>query len=64
MTSKDYNWQLKGSRRILKELLFWAAGIWLFIYCWNIISARTIWPFVYDGAEQGSKLLMRIFPPN
>jgi phosphonate transport system permease protein len=64
MTSKDYNWQLKGSRRILKELLFWAAGIWLFIYCWNIISARTMWPFVYDGAEQAGNLIMRMFPPN
>jgi len=64
MSKKNYNWQLKSTLRILKEILFWAAGIWLFIYCWNIISARTIWPFVYDGAEQGSKLLMRMFPPN
>ncbi len=64
MFNNDYDWQLKGSRRVIKELLFWAAGIWLFIYCWNIISARTMWPFVYDGAEQASKLLMRMFPPN
>ncbi|MGM0415038.1 MAG: phosphonate ABC transporter, permease protein PhnE [Bacillota bacterium] len=64
MSSNDYNWQLKGISRVLKELLFWAAGIWLFIYCWNILSARTMWPFVYDGAEQASKLLFRMFPPN
>src|SRR6056297_3227171 len=64
MFNDDYDWQLKGSFRVIKELLFWAAGIWLFIYCWNIISARTMWPFVYDGAEQASKLLMRMFPPN
>lgn len=64
MTNNNYNWQLKGSLRVLKELLIWLAGIWLFIYCWNILSARTMWPFVYDGAEQVSKLLIRMFPPN
>ncbi|MFW5873586.1 MAG: phosphonate ABC transporter, permease protein PhnE [Halanaerobium sp.] len=64
MPNNNYNWKLKGSIRVLKNLLFWAAGIWLFIYCWNIISARTMWPFVYDGAEQASKLLIRMFPPN
>ncbi len=64
MFNQDYDWQLKSNLRVIKELLFWAAGIWLFIYCWNIISARTMWPFVYDGPEQGFKLLMRMFPPN
>ena len=64
MEKNNYNWQLKGILRIIKEMIFWAAGIWLFIYCWNIISARTMWPFVYDGAEQAIKLLARMFPPN
>jgi len=64
MDKKDYNWRRKSDFRIFKEIFLWSAGTALFIYCWNIISDLTMWPFVYDGAEQAVKLLSRMFPPN
>lgn len=64
MHNKNYKWQFKGSLKVLKELLFWSLVFGLFIYCWQQISERTMWPFVYDGAQQASKLLLRMFPPN
>lgn len=64
MEKQDYNWKRKSSLRIIKEITFWSAGILLFIYCWQIISELTMWPFVLDGAEQATNLLSRMFPPN
>lgn len=64
MDNNNYRWKRKSNLRIFKELLFSTAAIILFIYCWRIISELTMWPFVYDGAEQASRLLSRMFPPN
>ncbi len=64
MQNNNYNWERKTNLRIIKELIFWSAAVILFFYCWQIISKLTMWPFVYDGAEQAGKLLSRMFPPN
>jgi phosphonate transport system permease protein len=44
--------------------LIWAAGAALFVYCWQLISEKTIWPFVTDAPEQAADLGARMVPPD
>lgn len=56
-------WQL---RTPLARLLMW--GGWLlgtaaFVYCWQLLSGKTIWMFVWDAPEQALDLAERMVPP-
>jgi len=44
--------------------LTWAAAAALFVYCWQLISQKTIWPFVTDAPEQAADLAARMVPPD
>jgi phosphonate transport system permease protein len=44
--------------------LIWATGAALFVYCWQLISEKTIWPFVTDAPEQAADLGARMVPPD
>jgi phosphonate transport system permease protein len=41
----------------------WLAGLALTIACFEFISGRTIWAFVWDAPTQGADLVQRMFPP-
>jgi phosphonate transport system permease protein len=42
----------------------WLIGAAIFIYCWNLISDKTIWAFVTDAPTQAADLGARMVPPD
>jgi phosphonate transport system permease protein len=42
----------------------WLAGVSLFVYCFQLISDKTIWPFVIDAPAQAADLAARMVPPD
>jgi phosphonate transport system permease protein len=44
--------------------LIWAAGTGVFVYCCQLISDKTIWPFVTDAPAQAADLAARMVPPD
>jgi len=42
----------------------WLAGTAIFVYCWHLISEKTIWPFVADAPAQAADLAVRMIPPD
>jgi len=40
------------------------AGAAIFIYCWELISDKTIWAFVADALAQAADLGVRMVPPD
>ena len=39
-------------------------GVAIFVYCWQLISDRTTWDFVWDAPEQAADLASRMVPPD
>jgi phosphonate transport system permease protein len=44
--------------------LLWAIGAAIFVYCCQLISDKTIWPFVTDAPAQAADLAARMIPPD
>ncbi len=42
----------------------WLVGASIFIYCWQLISEKTIWEFALDAPAQAADLGARMIPPN
>jgi phosphonate transport system permease protein len=42
----------------------WLIGAAIFVYCWNLISDKTIWAFVVDASAQAADLGARMVPPD
>jgi len=42
----------------------WLAGAAIFVYCWQLISDKTIWAFVTDAPAQAADLAARMVPPD
>ncbi len=41
----------------------WLFGLSIFIYCWQLISEKTIWFFVTDAPRQAADMAQRMVPP-
>ena len=41
----------------------WLVGVAIFVYCWRLISDKTIWMFVEDAPRQAGDLAERMIPP-
>ena len=49
-----------------KQFAIWAAwllGTAIFVYCWQLISERTIWEFVQSAPKETADLAVRMVPP-
>ena len=44
--------------------LAWLAAAAIFLYCWQLISDKTIWAFVTDAPAQAVDLAVRMVPPD
>ena len=44
--------------------LAWLVAAAIFIYCWELISDKTIWAFVTDAPAQAADLAVRMVPPD
>jgi phosphonate transport system permease protein len=56
-------WRLRTTRQQFVLWFFWLGLVALFVYCWNLMTARTMWVFVWDAPTQAADLANRAFPP-
>lgn len=55
-------WQHRTPFHRLLLWLGWLLTVALFVWCWNLMTERTIWAFVYDAPTAAADLLGRAFP--
>jgi phosphonate transport system permease protein len=64
MTSQDMPvWHHRNFAGRLTLYGFWFITVALFVWCWNLMTERTIWAFVYDAPTAANDLLGRAWPP-
>ncbi|NIP88181.1 MAG: phosphonate ABC transporter, permease protein PhnE [Gammaproteobacteria bacterium] len=56
-------WQRRDPRTQFAIWAAWLAGTATFVYCWRLISDKTIWMFVLDAHNQAADLAERMIPP-
>jgi len=56
-------WRRRSTPRQLGVWLGWLLGLAVFAYCWQLISGKTIWMFVWDAPRQAADLAERMVPP-
>jgi phosphonate transport system permease protein len=56
-------WRRRTPRGDLVAWAGWLAALALTVACFEFISERTIWAFVWDAPTQGADLVERMFPP-
>jgi phosphonate transport system permease protein len=56
-------WQRRERGRQLAIWLGWLIGVALFVLCWQMISATTMWPFVWDSPRIAADIGARMVPP-
>ncbi len=57
------DWRRRTPRAALLVWAGWLAALALTLACFQFISDRTIWAFVWDAPTQGADLLGRMVPP-
>jgi phosphonate transport system permease protein len=57
-------WQRRDRRTQFAIWTGWLAGTAVFVYCFQLISDKTIWPFVLDAPAQAGDLAVRMVPPD
>ena len=57
-------WQRRERGRQLAIWAGWLLGLMVFLYCFKLISDKTIWFFVLDAGTQAGDLASRMVPPN
>jgi phosphonate transport system permease protein len=56
-------WRRRTPRADLLVWFGWLCGVAIAVACFQFISERTIWAFVWDAPQQGADLVGRMFPP-
>lgn len=56
-------WMRRTPRQSLVLWAGWLAGVAVFVWCWNRISASTTWFFVWDAPKIAGDILDRATPP-
>jgi len=57
-------WRRRGQAAQLAVWAAWLLAAAVFVYCWQLISERTIWAFVTDAPAQAADLGVRMVPPD
>lgn len=57
-------WQRRARKLQLVIWAVWLVAIALFVYCFQLISEKTVWGFVWDAPEQAFDLGARMVPPD
>ena len=64
MTATDLPvWHHRTPLGRLALYAFWLGMVALFVWCWNLMTQRTMWVFVYDAPRAAQDLLGRAWPP-
>jgi len=56
-------WRRRTPRQALAIWAGWFALVALTVWCWEVMTANTIWSFVSDAPEQATDIASRAFPP-
>jgi phosphonate transport system permease protein len=64
LTTGPKVWQRRDRKLQLAIWAAWLVAIALFVYCFQLISEKTIWTFVWDAPEQAADLGARMVPPD
>lgn len=57
-------WQRRDRGAQFATWAAWLVGTAIFVYCWELISDKTIWAFVWDAPAQAGDLFARMVPPD
>jgi phosphonate transport system permease protein len=57
-------WTFRTPRARLALWFGWLALVALFVYCWRVMNADTMWVFVADAPRQAVDLGSRMWPPS
>ena len=57
-------WQRRDRKAQFAAWGVYLVGVAIFVYCWNLISDKTIWAFVLDAPTQAADLGARMVPPD
>ena len=63
ITNHKQVWTYRTSRQRLFLWGGWLALVALFIWCWQVMTEKTIWFFVTDAPKQAVDIGGRMFPP-
>ncbi len=56
-------WERRTTRMQFAVWFGWLLGVAIFVYCWRLISDKTIWFFVADAPRQAADMGERMVPP-
>ena len=56
-------WQRRTTKAQFAVWFGWLLGVAIFVYCWQLISEKTIWFFVMDAPTQAADMAERMVPP-
>jgi len=62
--TRGRTWRRRDRRTELLIWLAWLLAIALFVGCFQLISDKTIWAFVWDAPTQAGDLAVRMVPPD
>ncbi|HSP58337.1 MAG TPA: phosphonate ABC transporter, permease protein PhnE [Halomonas sp.] len=57
-------WAFRTPRARLALWVGWLALVALFVFCWEVMNANTLWVFVSDAPSQAADLGRRMLPPS
>lgn len=63
-THATRTWRRRTTRAQLLTWLAWLVSVAICVYCFQLISDRTIWAFVTDAPTQAADLGVRMVPPD
>lgn len=58
------SWKRRDRTTELATWAAWLIGTAIFVYCFHLISEKTIWDFVWDAPTQAGDLTSRMIPPD
>jgi phosphonate transport system permease protein len=64
VAARNRTWRRRKRRSELLIWACWACAAALFVACFQMISERTIWVFVWDAPQQAGDLAVRMVPPD
>jgi phosphonate transport system permease protein len=62
-TAETTTWSHRTHRQRLIVWAGWFACVALFVWCWERMTQRTIWAFVWDAPQAAADIGSRAFPP-
>lgn len=63
MSATPSVWAYRTPRQRLTVWFGWLLTVALFVWCWNLMTADTMWVFVLDAPTQAADLGSRMIPP-